>query len=78
MHWDAAHDTQRRLTWWTLEQRSRARLAALLAGEPLGVYGLGRVRSMADYAAFSGIDYAARTLAPRAFRPLGPAAAQAG
>jgi hypothetical protein len=77
MHWDAAHDTQRQLTWWTLEQRSRARLAALLVGEPLGVYGLGRVRSMADYAAFSGIDYAARTLAPRAFRPLGTAAAQA-
>ena len=58
-------------TGGTLEQRSRARLAALLAGEPLGVYGLGRVRSMADYAGFSGIDYAARTLAPRAFVPLG-------
>ena len=26
-------------------------------------------RSLADYAAFSGIDYAARTLAPQAFRP---------
>jgi hypothetical protein len=72
MHWDAAHDAQRSRTWWSLEQRSRARLAALVRDEPLGVYGLGRVRSMADYANFSGIDYAARTLAPRAFQPLTP------
>jgi len=69
MHWDPAHDTQRQRNWWTLEQRSRARLAALLAGEPLGAYGLGQERSMAEYARFSGIDYAARTLAPRAFVP---------
>jgi hypothetical protein len=70
MHWDASHDTRRQVNWLALEQRSRARLAALLAGEPLGVYALGQQRSMADYAAFCGIDYAARTLAPRAFRPL--------
>ncbi|MCG2594820.1 UDP-N-acetylglucosamine-transferase [Ramlibacter sp. XY19] len=69
MHWDAAHEAQRSESWWTLEQRSQQRLAALVAGEPLGVYGLGRVRSVADYAAFSGIDYAARTLAPSAFTP---------
>jgi hypothetical protein len=78
MHWDPSHDSRRQLNWWTLEQRSRARLAALVAGEPLGVYGLGNERSMADYAAFSGIDYAARTLAPRAFRPLVANTAQAG
>ena len=62
LHWDAAQDARRSQTWWQLEQRSRERLAALLAGEPLGVYGLGSERTMADYAAFSGIDYAARTL----------------
>ena len=73
MHWDPSHDSQRQHTWWLLEQRSRARLAALVAGEPLGAYGLGRERSMVQYAAFSGIDYAARTLAPRAFSPLGAA-----
>jgi hypothetical protein len=70
MHWDQAHDAQRQRTWWALEQRSRARLAALLAGEQLGVYGLGQARSMADYARFSGIDYAAKSLAPHAFVPL--------
>ena len=69
LHWDAAHDAQREVNWWTLEQRSRQRLAALVAGQPLGAFGLGSVRSLADYAAFSGIDYAARTLAPQAFRP---------
>lgn len=75
MHWDAAHEARRSIGWWLFEQRSRKRLAKLVAGEPLGVYGLGRVRSVADYADFCGIDYAARTLAPRAFSPAATAAA---
>ncbi|NML42774.1 hypothetical protein HHL11_03355 [Ramlibacter sp. G-1-2-2] len=69
LHWDAAHEALRSEPWWAREQRSRDRLAALVAGEPLGAYGLGCQRSVADYAAFSGIDYAARTLAPHAFTP---------
>ena len=69
LHWDAAPDGEGAVDWWTLEQRSRARLQALVAGADLGVYGLGRQRSLADFAAFSGIDYAARTLAPAAFTP---------
>lgn len=72
LHWDQAHEAARARPWWRLEQRARQRLAALVAGEPLGVYGLGRVRSMADYAAWCGIDYAARTLGPQAYRPLPP------
>lgn len=72
LHWDTKHDAPRPVSWWTLEQRSRQRLAALVSGAPLGVFGLGRVRTLADYAAFSGIDYAARTLAPQAFRPQAP------
>lgn len=67
MHWDARHEAQREVSWWTLEQRSRHRLAALVADEPLGVYGLGTQRTLADYAAFSGIDYRARTIAPAAY-----------
>jgi hypothetical protein len=55
LHW-AEND------WWHLEQRSRKRLDALVAGEPLGVYGLGYVRTLSDYAVASGIDYQARTL----------------
>jgi hypothetical protein len=67
LHWDAAHQAGRDVDWWTLEQRSRRRLAALIAGKDLGVYGLGSVRSLAEYAAFSGIDYGSRTLAPAAY-----------
>jgi hypothetical protein len=73
LHWDAAQEAQRQRPWWTLEQRSRERLAALVAGADLGAYGLGRRRSVADFAAFSGIDYAARALAPRAFQARRPA-----
>jgi hypothetical protein len=75
LHWDPAQDTLRKQTWWTLEQRSQARLKALLQGsQDLGVYGLGTVRSLADYADFCGVDYAARTLSPMAFRgPWRPA-----
>lgn len=67
MHWDADQESGRAVSWWSLEQRSRARLAALVAGDDLGVFGLGSVRSLADYARFSGIDYGARALAPAAF-----------
>jgi hypothetical protein len=70
LHWDEDVDRQRSRTWWELEQHSRRRLGDLAGGKPLGVFGLGRERSVADYAAFSGIDYAARTLAPQAFKPL--------
>lgn len=69
LHWDEAHAAARDFDWWTLEQRSRMRLQALVAGADLGVYGLGSQRTLADFAAFSGIDYAARTLAPCAFSP---------
>lgn len=68
MHWDAEHERERQVTWLQREQRSRARLAALVAGEDLGVYGLGAQRSVAEYAAFSGIDYAARRIAEKAYR----------
>jgi hypothetical protein len=70
LHWDAEHDAQRSETWWSREQRSRQRLAALAAGEVGGVFGLGSDRSVADYAQFSGIDYLRRQLAPQAYLPL--------
>lgn len=69
LHWDAAHDEHRPVPWTAFETRSRLRLASLLEGGVSGAYGLGRRRSMADYADFSGIDYSRRTIAPRAYRP---------
>jgi hypothetical protein len=69
LHWDAQQEAQRDVPWWAFEQRARTRLAALVGGLDLGVYGLGQARSLAEFAAFSGIDYAARSLAPSAFVP---------
>jgi hypothetical protein len=69
LHWDEQHDRERERNWWDLEQRSRARLAALVDNAPMGVYGIGRIRSLEDYAEFSGIDFKRRKLSPRAFRP---------
>jgi len=72
LHWDERQDVGRAQAWWQLEQRSRARLAALVSGQPLGVYGLGPARSLADFARWSGIDYAARRIEPRAHQPKAP------
>ena len=70
LHWDAEQDAQRSETWWSREQRSRQRLTALVKGDLQGGFGLGTQRTVADYAAFSGIDYLRRELAPQAHRPL--------
>jgi hypothetical protein len=71
MHWDPAHEAQRKIGWWLFEQRARGRLGHLVANAPFGVYGLGTARTVADYAAFSGIDYANRTLGPQAYKAIG-------
>jgi hypothetical protein len=70
LHWDAEQDSQRADSWWTLEQRSRQRLAELAAGRLGGVFGLGDARTVADYARLCGIDYAQRELTPQAYQPL--------
>lgn len=70
MHWDAAQDERRAVHWTAFEARSRKRLAALVAGEVSGAWGLGSRRTLADYADFCGIDYSRRTIAPRAYRPM--------
>ena len=69
MHWDADADAKRPVKWRELETRSQQRLAALVGGAPLGAYGLGTARTLADFAAFSGIDYQKRAIEPKAFRP---------
>lgn len=67
LHWSVELDQQRAVRSAMLTEAANRRLAALLwHGADLGAYGLGRQRSLADYAAFSGIDYAARRIAPRA------------
>ena len=65
MHWTPEHDEQRAVRSATLEALARERLAALVSGSAdLGAFGLGSARSLAEYAEFSCIDYAARSIAP--------------
>ena len=67
LHWSPDLDSQRAQRSAELTALANERLAALLwRGEDLGLYGLGRERSLADYADFSGIDYAGRRIAPSA------------
>jgi hypothetical protein len=67
MHWSPELDQMRATRSAHLDEAARGRLAALFwGGADLGVYGLGSQRSLADYAAFSGIDYVARAIATRA------------
>jgi hypothetical protein len=73
MNWDPAQDAARQVKWHERERASQQRVADLVAGKALGAYGLGSVRTLADYAAFSGIDYERRTIEPRAYLPLIPA-----
>lgn len=67
MHWSPELDRQRAVRASQLEKAAQLRIAAMLwTDADLGVYGLGTVRTLAEFAEFSGIDYAARTIAPKA------------
>ncbi|CAN5348539.1 hypothetical protein BH11PSE9_BH11PSE9_35500 [soil metagenome] len=72
-HTTDASDAERSERSSAMDLAAQRRMAALLYGReascerpvvdnPLGVYGLGTARSLADYAAFSGIDYAHRSI----------------
>ena len=66
-HWSASSNEKRFRKYWEFEEASKKRLIALLYNhEDLGIYGLGHARSLAEYAAFSGIDYEKRSLGDRA------------
>lgn len=65
LHWDDHHD------WWDLDRRSRARVRHLLGTEAsvdpyivadISKYGLGSVRSLAEYEEFAGVDFRARMI----------------
>lgn len=63
VHWSEVDDSARKVRWWTLNNQTTERMRSLLFEQrDLGAYGLGHARSLADYAAASGIDYAARQL----------------
>jgi len=63
VHWDAADDAEREFRWWELDRQAARRLSSLFyEGADLGVYGLGSVRSMDEFAAASGVDYRRRQI----------------
>ena len=62
-HWHPEWEAQRELSRTELTERARARLADVLyQRRELGIYGLGSVRSLDDYARLFGIDYGARSI----------------
>lgn len=73
LHWDKekgkAPAKTKKPDWISLDRRSKKRLTTLLWGDSteLGVYGLGRARSLQDYAVETGIDYPNGTIEPRAY-----------
>ena len=69
MHWSPELDAQRRVRSDQMTSAAYRRLRALLwDGVDLGAYGLGRERSLKDYAQFSGIDYPSRSIEARAYK----------
>ena len=69
LHWQPDVDVERSTRSADLDLAAQRRLRALLwDSADLGAYGLGNVRTLADYAQFSGIDYARRVIEPRAMK----------
>lgn len=63
LHWDESQNAKRRIHWADLEHTSTERFKDLVfRDKDLGVYGLGSVRTLDDFAQFCGIDYPNRTL----------------
>jgi glycosyltransferase involved in cell wall biosynthesis len=60
-HWHGDVDAKRAFTGAYLTERAKKRLMQLMCGADgasLGAYGLGNVRTLAQFATFSGLDYA--------------------
>ncbi|MES2128833.1 MAG: GlcNAc-transferase family protein [Pseudomonadota bacterium] len=62
-HWHGDVDSHRAFRGSYLTERAKLRLTRLLCGDGLpGTYGLGTARTLADFAAFCGIDYQQKTV----------------
>jgi hypothetical protein len=55
LHWDAKFEEKRKRKWHELKKRADKRLAKLFMGGNLGVYGLGKVRTIEDYLKAAGL-----------------------
>jgi len=63
-HWHGDVDAKRAFTGAYLTERAKKRLMQLMCGTGggLGAYGLGSVRTLAEFASFSGLDYANKVI----------------
>jgi hypothetical protein len=62
-HWTDGENEQRTVPWWEFAKQADQRMADMLYhGKDLGAYGLGTVRTLADFALFCGIDYESKTI----------------
>ncbi|MFA6698625.1 MAG: GlcNAc-transferase family protein [Thiomicrospira sp.] len=69
-HWHSEWEKQRDFKWHEVKQHAEQRLKALLYDNAdLGVYGLGQVRTLNDFAQFCGIDYEKREIHRHVFLP---------
>ena len=56
MHWNEDEDKNRTVKWTELQAKSKKRIDRIVQGNLTNEYGLGSVRSLADYKDFTGID----------------------
>jgi hypothetical protein len=63
---DEKLETMRLIKWWEYDAESIKRLTSIVTGEDLGVYGIGKTRTLEQYIKFSGIDYITKTIKERA------------
>ena len=65
-HWgDKDSENQRTDKWWIYSNRAKSRLIDLHQRKITGAYGLGSVRTLEQYARFTGIDYANQIIEER-------------
>jgi Glycosyltransferase (GlcNAc) len=69
LHWDPVDESGEKPKWKAQVRRAQQRMATLVWGDAnkLGVYGLGKKRTLHDYAEMCGIDYPNRTILQKAF-----------
>lgn len=67
-HWNNEHDQHRQAKWYDQHLSAEKRLENLLFHvKPMGIYSLGKKRTLRDFAALSGIDFQNRTIEARAY-----------
>lgn len=63
---DQAIEDKRPVKWWQFDQESKNRLRRIVTGQDVGVYGVGKQRTLEQYIRWTGIDYHNRVLHDKA------------